>query len=145
MMHIKDICQHLPHRYPMLLVDRVVELETGSHVHAYKNITYNEEVFQGHFPGEPVFPGVLIVEAMTQISALLGFNSLGITIQDDMVCYLTGVDNCRFRRPVVPGDTLHLYSTLKRHRSNMGFFDTYATVDDTKCCEGKIMCLYQTK
>ena len=142
-MQIEEICRRLPHRYPMLLVDRVLELEAGSHIHAYKNISYNEQLFQGHFPNSPVFPGVLVIEALAQISALLGFESLGVVVDDNLACYLTGADNFKFRKPVVPGDALHLHAKLTKHRSNIGFFETYATVENAKCCSGQITCLYR--
>jgi 3-hydroxyacyl-[acyl-carrier-protein] dehydratase len=129
----------------MLLVDRVVTIEKGSHVHAYKNISYNEQVFAGHFPTEPVFPGVLIVEALAQVSALLGFETLEVTMNDNLRCYLVGLDNFKFRKPAIPGDTIDLHSKLIRSRKNMGSFETWAMVGDSRCCDGQIKCLYEIK
>lgn len=144
-MNIQDICKHLPHRYPFLLVDRVLELKPGEYINAYKNITFNEAIFQGHFPTEPVFPGVFIIEALAQCSALLGFKSLGVELHSGMECYLTGVDNFKFRKPVFPGDQLHLQAKVKQTRRNIGSFIVCATVNDNVCCEGIVTCLYRTK
>lgn len=145
-MDINDIVNVLPHRYPMLLVDRVLELKPKSHIVGYKNLTYNEEVFQGHFPQEAVFPGALVIEALAQLSALLGCHTLGINLQEGGdACYLGGVDGFKFRRPAIPGDQLMLHSEIKQYRSNIGYFDTRATVEDEVCCEGRIVCCYRRR
>ena len=112
MMDVTAIKQWLPHRYPFLLVDRVVELKENTYILAYKNITINEEVFNGHFPQAPIFPGVMIVEAMAQASGILGFKTIGKTPQDGSVYLFAGADKVRFRRQVVPGDRLYLEATV---------------------------------
>src|SRR5262245_9810303 len=107
-MEINEIQEYLPHRYPFLLVDRVVSLELGKSIVAYKNVTNNEPFFTGHFPGLPVMPGVLIVEAMAQAAGILGFRSVNKKPADGSIYYFVGADNLRFKRPVVPGDRLML-------------------------------------
>lgn len=141
-MDIREIQNYLPHRYPFLLIDRVLELEVDSHILAYKNVTINEEVFQGHFPIEPIFPGVLIIEALAQASALLGFRTLELENSKQTLCYLTKVDGFRFRSPVTPGDQLYLDVRLKTRRRNIGVFDCKARVGDRECCSGMIQCAY---
>ena len=108
MMDVNEIRNYLPHRYPFLLVDRVVELTPGESIVAYKNVTVNEPFFNGHFPDHPVMPGVLIVEAMAQAAGILGFKTMDKTPQDGSIYYFVGADNLRFKRPVVPGDRLQL-------------------------------------
>ena len=105
-MDIKEILQYLPHRYPFLLVDRMLEIEPGVRARGLKNVTMNEPFFPGHFPHHPVMPGVLIIEAMAQAAALLSFKSTGVKPDDNSVVYFAGIDNARFKRPVVPGDQL---------------------------------------
>jgi 3-hydroxyacyl-[acyl-carrier-protein] dehydratase len=107
-MDIQHILRKLPHRYPFLLVDRVLEIEKGVRIKALKNVTINEPFFPGHFPARPVMPGVLMLEALAQAAALLSFESLGRSPPDDMVVYFVGIDNARFKRPVEPGDQLIL-------------------------------------
>ena len=133
----------LPHRYPFLLVDRVIELEPNQRIRAYKNVTANEPFFQGHFPGHPVMPGVLVVEAMaqaggllTQLSALSG----GKGLQDDKLFYLVKVDNARFSKMVVPGDRLDLEVKLKRLIRNMAQYDCEASVDGKVVASAEILC-----
>ena len=108
MMDIEGIRKHLPHRYPFLFVDRVVALEPGVSIEAYKNLSINEPYFDGHFPGNPVFPGVLLVEAMAQAAGILGFVTMGKTPEDGSIYYLVGTDKLRFKRPCVPGDCVKL-------------------------------------
>ena len=112
MMNIEDIRRHLPHRYPCLFVDRVVALEPGVSIEAYKNLSINEPFFDGHFPENPVFPGVLLVEAMAQAAGILGFVTMGKTPEDGSIYYLVGVDKLRFKRPCVPGDRVVLQASI---------------------------------
>lgn len=139
-MDINEIKQHLPHRYPFLLVDRVVELEPGERVLAYKNITVNEEVFNGHFPQAPIFPGVMIIEAMAQASGILGFASDDRTPDDKSLYLFAGVDGVRFRRQVVPGDRLMLESRLVFRKRHILRFEARAMVDGELACEALLMC-----
>ncbi|MGN6313994.1 MAG: 3-hydroxyacyl-ACP dehydratase FabZ [Rhodanobacteraceae bacterium] len=130
----------LPHRYPFLLVDRVIELDPGKCITALKNVTTNEPFFQGHFPGHPVMPGVLIVEALAQASGLLiGLSDSGVQ-NGDKLFYLAKVDNARFNRPVVPGDQLRLEVQLKRLIRGMGIFTARALVDRQEVASCELMC-----
>ena len=135
----EHIAAILPHRYPFLLVDRVVELETGKRIAALKNVTFNEPFFQGHFPGHPVMPGVLIVEALAQASGLLiGLSGAGT--RGEKLFYLAKVDKARFSRPVVPGDQLRLEVQLKRMIRSMGLFIARALVDGDEVASCELMC-----
>lgn len=130
----------LPHRYPFLLVDRVIELDPGKCITALKNVTTNEPFFQGHFPSHPVMPGVLIVEALAQASGLLiGLSDSGVQ-NGDKLFYLAKVDNARFNRPVVPGDQLRLEVQLKRLIRGMGIFTARALVDGQEVASCELMC-----
>lgn len=140
-MNITDIREILPHRYPFLLVDRVVEFVEGQQIRAYKNVTVNEEFFNGHYPGHPVMPGVLIIEAMAQASALLAAKSTPNLDTSDGAIYLTGVDNARFRRPVVPGDRLDIHATVTRHKGSVWKLQAVATVDGERAAEADLMAL----
>ena len=126
MMDIHQILKHLPHRYPFLLVDRVLELETGKRIRALKNVTINEPFFTGHFPYRPVMPGVLMLEAMAQAAALMAFDSLGVLPDDQTVFYFAGIDGARFKRPVEPGDQLILEAELDRARAGIYKFKARA-------------------
>ena len=128
-MDIQRILSILPHRYPFLLVDRVLECVPGSHIKAYKNVTINEPFFQGHFPDEPVMPGVLILEAMGQVGAVLMKMQKEFQTGERKLVYLTSIDNAKFRKPVKPGDQLRTTARLKRRRGSMGKFEFVATVD----------------
>ena len=139
-MDIADIREHLPHRYPFLLVDRVVGLELGESIHAYKNLSINEPYFDGHFPGNPVFPGVLLVEAMAQAAGILGFKTMGKTPADGSIYYLVGVDNLRFKRPCVPGDQVRLLATIVSERRGIWKFDVRAMVEDATAASATILC-----
>lgn len=140
MMDIYRILKQLPHRYPFVLVDRVLELETGKYIKAYKNVSINEPYFVGHFPHRPVMPGVLIVEALAQTAALLGFDTLGVTPDDKTMFYFAGIDGVRFKRPVAPGDQLMLEMHVERVRSGMWKFKGHASVDGEVVTEAQIMC-----
>jgi beta-hydroxyacyl-ACP dehydratase FabZ len=134
---ITDILKILPHRYPMLLVDRVVEIDEGKRIVGIKNVTANEQFFQGHFPGAPVMPGVLIVEAMAQCSAVLILRD--IPDRDDKLFLFGGVDKARFRRPVVPGDQLRMECEVLQRRSNTVKVKGTATVDGTVVAEAEML------
>ena len=135
----------LPHRFPFLLVDRVIELTPGKSIVAIKNVTLNEPFFQGHFPGHPVMPGVLIVEALAQASGLLIGLSGARTRDDSSIYYLAKVDNARFLRPVVPGDQLRLEVQLKRTIRSMGIFIARAVVDGKDAATCELMCAESTR
>ncbi|MGL5630948.1 MAG: 3-hydroxyacyl-ACP dehydratase FabZ, partial [Azovibrio sp.] len=113
-MNINEILKHLPHRYPFLLLDRVLTLEPGKSIHAYKNVTVNEPFFTGHFPHYPVMPGVLIVEALAQAAGVLSFKTAGEMPTDDSLFFFVGIDDARFKKQVIPGDQLHLHVEILR-------------------------------
>lgn len=139
-MDIHEILAHLPHRYPMLLVDRVLECEPGKRILAIKNVTINEPFFCGHFPHHPVMPGVLVVEALAQAAAILSFRTLGTKPDDNSVYYFVGIDEARFKRPVTPGDQLVLEVLLERKVRGIWKFDAKARVGEALVAEAKIMC-----
>jgi len=139
-MDIHEILAHLPHRYPMLLVDRVLECEPGKRILAIKNVTINEPFFSGHFPHHPVMPGVLVVEAMAQAAAILSFRTLGTKPDDRSVYYFVGIDEARFKRPVSPGDQLVLEVVLERKVRGIWKFNAKARVGEALAAEAKIMC-----
>jgi 3-hydroxyacyl-[acyl-carrier-protein] dehydratase len=140
MMDIHEILKLLPHRYPFLLVDRVVALEKGKSIRSIKNVTINEPFFIGHFPHRPVMPGVLMLEAMAQTAALLSFATEGVTPDDKTVYYFAGVDGARFRRPVEPGDQLVMDVSLLRHKGGIFKFKGQARVGEDLACEAELMC-----
>lgn len=140
MMDIHQILKQLPHRYPILLVDRVLELEKGVRIKALKNVTINEPHFQGHFPHRPVMPGVLMLEALAQTAALLAFDTLGETPDDQTLYYFAGIDGARFKRPVEPGDQLILEVELDRMKSGVFKFKARAKVGDEIAAEAELMC-----
>lgn len=139
-MDIKEIQEFLPHRYPFLLVDRVVELELGSYIKAYKNVSVNEQFFNGHFPDYPIMPGVLIIEALAQASGVLGFKTGNKRPRDGYVYYYVGSDNIRLKRPVYPGDQLILESRMVKNRRGVWKFECQAFVGDELVCQADIMC-----
>ncbi len=138
-LQIREIMDLLPHRYPFLLIDRVTHFEPGKTLSAVKNVSVNEPQFMGHFPGHPVFPGVMILEAMAQATGILAFKSAGKPMENELY-YFAAVDNARFRQPVVPGDQLKLEVELLRDRRGVGKFKCVATVDGEVVCEADIMC-----
>ncbi len=139
-MDVTEIKKWLPHRYPFLLVDRVVDLKIGESIVAYKNISVNEEVFNGHFPQAPIFPGVMIIEAMAQASGILGFKTIGKTPQDGSVYLFAGADKVRFRRQVVPGDRLQLEAKVVSEKRGIWKFDCTASVDGELAASATILC-----
>ncbi|MBT3529231.1 MAG: 3-hydroxyacyl-ACP dehydratase FabZ [Porticoccaceae bacterium] len=144
-MNINEIMALLPHRYPLLLVDRVLELVPNERILAYKNISVNEEVFNGHFPGAPIFPGVLTIEALAQASGILGFASTNTTADDGKLYLFAGVDKVRFKRTVVPGDQLMLSSEVEAVKRNIWRFRTTATVDGEIACQATLLCAYRDR
>ncbi|BAL24695.1 3-hydroxyacyl-ACP dehydratase FabZ [Azoarcus sp. KH32C] len=143
-MDINEILQYLPHRYPFLLVDRVLELEEGKRILALKNVTMNEPFFPGHFPHHPVMPGVLIVEAMAQAAALLSFKTMGIKPDENSVVYFAGIDNVRFKRPVVPGDQLMFDVEITHGKRNIYKYKGVARVGGEVAAEAELMCALKT-
>jgi len=139
-MDINDILRHLPHRYPFLLIDRVIEFNKGESLTGIKNVTYNEPFFQGHFPQRPVMPGVLILEAMAQATGLLAFRTLENTADRDTLYFLVGMDRVRFKRPVEPGDQLLLSARLLKTKRGIWMFDCDARVDGAIVASAEIMC-----
>ncbi len=141
---VNKIMEMLPHRYPFLLVDRVIEVEPGASLSAIKNVSINEPFFQGHFPGQPIMPGVLILEAMAQATGLLSFSGM-VDAHKSSMYILVGIDKARFRGQVVPGDQLQLKVTLKRNMRGIGMFECKALVDDKVVAEAEIMCSAQDR
>jgi 3-hydroxyacyl-[acyl-carrier-protein] dehydratase len=139
---INQIMKLLPHRYPFLLVDRVLEFSPKGSITAIKNVTINEPFFQGHFPDYPVMPGVLIIEALAQTAALLTFSE---EKQEDAVYYFAGIDGARFKKPVVPGDQLVMVATYQREKAGIYKFHVKATVDGELAAEADITCAVRTK
>jgi len=143
-MDIHEILDHLPHRYPFVLIDRVISLETGKEIVALKNVTVNEPFFPGHFPYHPVMPGVLIVEAMAQAAAVLSFKTMGIKPTNDSVYYFAGIDSARFKKPVSPGDQIRLNVKIDRILKGIWKYDGVATVDDVVVAEASMMCILKS-
>jgi len=139
-MDIHEILKKLPHRYPFLLVDRVVEFEKNVRIKAIKNVTINEPFFVGHFPHRPVMPGVLMLEALAQAAALLAFSSMDKERDPNAVVYFAGIDGARFKRPVEPGDQLILEASIDRQKAGIYKFNTRATVDGELATEASLMC-----
>lgn len=140
MLDVNEIRNYLPHRYPFLLIDRVVELNIGESIVAYKNITINEGIFQGHFPDYPVFPGVLILEAMAQACGVLGFKTMGKTPEDGSIYLYAGIDKVRFKRQVVPGDQLYIEAKKLSDKRGIWKFECVAKVDGQLATSATIMC-----
>lgn len=137
---IRAILEHLPHRYPMLLVDRVLELEKGKRIVALKNVTINEPFFVGHFPHVPVMPGVLIIEALAQAAGILSFQTMGRVSDAGSVYYFVGIDGARFKRPVAPGDQLRLEVDIVRTSRAIWKYSARATVDGAVAATAELMC-----
>ena len=138
---INELFDYLPHRYPFLLVDRVTDLTPGESIRGYKNVSINEPFFNGHFPGHPIMPGVLIVEAMAQLSGVLAFESKNRRPSEGYTYYLGGTDRTRFKRPVVPGDQLVMVSRILVDRRGLMKFDCQAYVDEELACTSEVLCM----
>lgn len=139
-MDIAEIRRRLPHRYPFMLVDRVLEVVPGESILALKNLSVNEPFFQGHFPEQPVFPGVLLLEAMAQAAGILGFCTQNKTNEDGTTYYFAGADNVRFKRPCLPGDQILLRAAIVSERRGIWKFDVSAEVEETVAAEATILC-----
>jgi len=139
-MEIREILDYLPHRFPFLLIDRVLALEEGKSIVALKNVAINEPFFQGHFPGNPVMPGVMILEALAQAAAILSFKTMNRESTQNLLYYFVGIDHARFKRPVTPGDQLILNVSLLRQVRGIGKFAAHATVDNVLVPEAELMC-----
>lgn len=146
-LHIEEILELLPHRFPFLLVDRVLDFEKGKFLRAVKNVSFNEPFFQGHFPGKPIFPGVLILEAMAQATGILAFKSAGILafksagkLAPGELYYFAAIDEARFKRPVQPGDQMILEVEFIKERRGVARFKGVAKVDGEVACEASMMC-----
>lgn len=140
-MDIHEILEHLPHRYPFVLIDRVVSLELGKEIVAIKNVSVNEPYFPGHFPYHPVMPGVLIVEAMAQAAAILSFKTMDTKPSDDSVYYFAGIDSARFKKPVSPGDQIVLNVKIDRILKGIWKYTGVASVDGAVVAEAQMMCI----
>ena len=143
-MDIHQILEYLPHRYPFLLVDKVVSCDPGKSIVALKNVTINEHFFAGHFPHHPVMPGVLIIEALAQAAAILTFKTHDHRADDNSVYYFVGIDKARFKKPVMPGDTLELNVEIKRFTRGIWWFSAHAKVDGQVATEAELMCTLRT-
>lgn len=139
-MLIGEIKEYLPHRYPFLLVDRVIDIELGKRITAIKNVSVNEPFFEGHFPDMPIMPGVLIIEAMAQVAGVLGFRTVDKKPSDGSIYMFAGADNMRFKRPVVPGDQLVMHAEIVSQKRNIWKFDVRAEVEGDLAVGGTILC-----
>jgi len=140
-MDIHEILEHLPHRYPFVLIDRVISMEVGKEITALKNVTINEPFFPGHFPYHPVMPGVLIVEAMAQAAAVLSFKTMDMMPSNDSVYYFAGIDSARFKKPVSPGDQIVLNVKIDRILKGIWKYTGVAKVDGAVVAEANMMCI----
>ncbi len=148
MMDVVEIQKILPHRFPFLLIDRVVGMEAGKSIDAYKNVSISENIFQGHFPGHPIYPGVMIVEGMAQAGGILAFKSMSEEDQADIenkVVYFMSIDNCKFRAPVRPGDRLEYKLTVTKHRGNIWMLRGEAYVDGKLTTEADLKAMIVDK
>ena len=139
-MDIRGILEHMPHRYPFLLVDRVIDMEPDKFIHAYKNVTFDEPFFTGHFPDFPVMPGVLIMEALAQAAGVLSFVTLGEKPDGKSLFFFAAIDNARFKKPVTPGDQLHLHVEITRKMKSVWKYKAIARVDGEIAAEADLMC-----
>ena len=144
-MDIHEVLEHLPHRYPFLLIDRVLEVVPNEKIVALKNVTINEPFFPGHYPHHPVMPGVLVIEAMAQAAALLSFKSMGPKPDTNSVYYFVGIDNARFKRPVSPGDQLIFKVAIIQNRRGLWKFQAVAEVDGLVAAEAELICTIRDK
>ncbi|MFP5348226.1 MAG: 3-hydroxyacyl-ACP dehydratase FabZ [Gammaproteobacteria bacterium] len=142
-MDIHEVLRHLPHRFPFVMIDRVLDWKADESLTAVKNVSINEPFFPGHFPHHPVMPGVLILEAMAQACAVLSMKTLGKLPQDDSVYYFLGIDKARFKRPVSPGDQLRIEVAIKRKMRGIWLFDASVTVDGEEVASAELMCTYK--
>ncbi|MCO5097337.1 MAG: 3-hydroxyacyl-ACP dehydratase FabZ [Rhodocyclaceae bacterium] len=143
-MDIHEILEYLPHRYPLLLVDRVLEVVPGERIVALKNVSINEPFFPGHYPHHPVMPGVLVIEALAQTAAILSFKTMGGKPDDKSVYYFVGIDNARFKRPVSPGDQLIFEVSILANKRGIWKFAAKAKVDEQIAAEAELMCTVRT-
>ncbi len=143
-MNIHEILEYLPHRYPILLVDRVLECEPGKQIKALKNVSINEPFFAGHFPHHPVMPGVLVIEALAQAAAILSFKTAGVKPDDKSVYYFVGIDKARFKKPVSPGDQLHLHVQSICNKRGLMKFQARAEVAGVLVAEAELLCTVRT-
>jgi 3-hydroxyacyl-[acyl-carrier-protein] dehydratase len=144
-MNIEQVMQYLPHRYPFLMVDKVIEMELGKSITAIKNVTINEPFFPGHFPGAPVMPGVMILEALAQAAAILSFKTDHYAPEDVGVIYFAGIDNARFKKPVMPGDQLVLKAEILRTMRGVWKYSARAEVDGAMAAEAELMATLRRK
>ena len=140
-----DILKHLPHRHPFLFVDKIVSVELGETIHAQKNVSINEDFFNGHFPNKAVMPGVLIIEALAQAAGILGFMTMNKTPEEGSIYYFAGVDNVRFKNPVIPGEVIDLYATIRSEKKGIWKFDCKAEVSGKNVREATILCADRPK
>lgn len=136
---IREILKYLPHRYPFLMIDRVIDFQPDVSLTALKNVTFNEPIFTGHFPQSPIFPGVLILEALAQACALQAFKSMGDYPSEKTLYLLVGIDKARFKRQVIPGDQLIFHVTVQKEKRGIWRFDATAKVDDTLACSSEVL------
>ena len=139
-LNIKEILDTLPHRYPFILVDKVLELMPNEKIRAVKNVTINEEFFIGHFPYYPVMPGVLIIEALAQAAGILSFKSMNESANEESLYFFVGIDNCRFKRPVGPGDILALNVQIEKVKGGVWKYQATAEVEQKVCAQAQLMC-----
>ena len=139
-LNIKDVLDTLPHRYPFILVDKVLELIPNRKIRAVKNVTINEEFFIGHFPHYPVMPGVLIIEALAQAAGILSFKSMNESANEESLYFFVGIDNCRFKRPVGPGDVLALNVQIEKVKGGVWKYQATAEVEEKVCAQAQLMC-----
>ena len=144
-MEIHEILKYLPHRYPFLLIDRVLSWESGKTISALKNVTINEPFFPGHFPHHPVMPGVLIIEALAQAAAILTLKTANLKADEDTIYYFVGIDRARFKKPVQAGDQLVLKATILRERIGIWKYSALAEVDGRVVTEAELMCTMRSK
>ena len=140
-----DILKHLPHRHPFLFVDKIIFVERGKKIHAQKNVSINEDFFNGHFPNKAVMPGVLIIEALAQAAGILGFMTMNKTPEEGSIYYFAGVDKVRFKNPVIPGEVIDLHATIRSEKKGIWKFDCKAEVSGKNVCEATILCADRPK